>query len=84
MKPEPRDALGKAVRAEWVKWAQEQEDPKPSWLVEWEWLSERDKEVDRRIAEAVVHKLALMIVPPMIGALLTEEQIRILLSEALP
>ena len=48
-----REALGKIVRAEWVKCAEEQPNPKPSHLVPWEELDEANKEVDRRIGEAV-------------------------------
>jgi hypothetical protein len=44
-----RDMLGRLVREEWIKWAKEQPNPKPSWLVPWEELSEPDREVDRRI-----------------------------------
>jgi hypothetical protein len=43
------DVLGHLVRDVWVRWAREQPDPKPSWLVPWEGLGETDKEVDRRI-----------------------------------
>lgn len=46
-----RERLGQEVRAEWVAWAREQSNPKPSWLVPWEGLSEPDREVDRRIGE---------------------------------
>lgn len=46
-----REDLGKMVRDEWVAWAKEQPNPKPSWLVPWDGLSEPDKEVDRRIGE---------------------------------
>lgn len=46
-----REHLGQEVRAEWVAWAREQPNPKPSWLVPWEGLSEPDREVDRRIGE---------------------------------
>jgi hypothetical protein len=49
-----RDELGKVVRDAWVKWANEQPNPKASWLLEWDRLEERDKEVDRRIGDAVV------------------------------
>lgn len=49
-----RDALGKVVREAWVKWALTQPDPKTSWLVPYDRLSEADKEVDRQIAEAVL------------------------------
>ena len=46
-----REALGEMVREEWIAWAKEQPDPKPSWLVPWDGLAEPDKEVDRRIGE---------------------------------
>lgn len=47
------EKLAVVVREAWVVWAKEQPDPKPSWLVPWEELSETDKEADRRIARAV-------------------------------
>lgn len=46
-----REVLGKHVRSEWIAWAKEQPNSKPSWLVEWDGLNEPDKEVDRRIGE---------------------------------
>ena len=54
--PEARDhreALGRIVRAEWVRWASEQPDPKLSWLVGWDELDAGQREVDMRIGEAV-------------------------------
>ena len=48
-----REMLGRLVRHAWVRWAQEQPDPKPSWLVPWAELDEGQREVDRRIGEAV-------------------------------
>lgn len=48
-----RERLGQLVRDTWIKWAKEQPNPKPSWLVPWEELSEPDREVDRRIGEAI-------------------------------
>lgn len=50
------EQLGRVVREAWVAWAREQPDVSdhPSWLVPWEQLSERDKDVDRRIALAVL------------------------------
>lgn len=48
-----REALGRVVREVWIAWAKEQPAPKPSWLVPWEDLSESDREVDRRIGEAI-------------------------------
>lgn len=50
---DPRDVLGQRVREVWVAWAHEQPAPKPSWLLPWEGLSEPDREVDRRIGEAL-------------------------------
>lgn len=46
-----REVLGQIVREEWVEWAREQPEPKPSWLKPWEELTEEEKEVDRRIGE---------------------------------
>jgi len=46
-----REDLGRVVREEWIAWARQQSDPKPSWLVPWEELPEPDREVDRRIGE---------------------------------
>ena len=48
-----RESLGRLVRETWVEWAREQPTPKPSWLVSWNELPEPDKEVDRRIGEAL-------------------------------
>jgi hypothetical protein len=48
-----RDYGGRLVREAWVRWALTQPDPKPSWLVPYEELSEPDKEADRQIAEAL-------------------------------
>lgn len=50
--PCDRETGGQFVRKVWIAWAMEQPNPKPSWLVPWEELSEPDKEVDRRIFEA--------------------------------
>jgi hypothetical protein len=49
-----REHLGRLVRLEWVRWAQEQPAPKASWLVPWEGLSEPDREVDRLIGERLM------------------------------
>lgn len=46
-----REALGQKVREVWIQWAHEQSNPKASWLMPWEGLSEPDREVDRRIGE---------------------------------
>lgn len=48
-----REFMGRLVRKVWMDWAQEQPDPKPSWLTSWEDLPEPLREVDRRIAEEV-------------------------------
>lgn len=50
-----RERLGRLVRDVWITWAREQPDvaEHPSWLVGWDDLSERDREVDRRIGTAV-------------------------------
>lgn len=50
---EPRELVGRAVRQVWVKWAREQSDPKPSWLLPWEELDEGQREVDMRIGAAL-------------------------------
>lgn len=49
-----RDTIGRVVREAWIRWALTQPDPKPSWLVPYDRLSEADKEADRQIAEAVI------------------------------
>ncbi|MGN6776939.1 hypothetical protein [Rhizobium sp.] len=51
--PYDRDTLGRFVRDAWVRWAETQPDPKPSWLLPYDELSEADKEADRQIGEAV-------------------------------
>lgn len=51
--PFDRDQLGRFVREAWVRWAEQQEAPKPNWLLPYDELSESDKEVDRQIGEAV-------------------------------
>jgi len=48
-----RDDLGRFVREAWVRWAETQPNPKPSWLIPYTELSEVDKEADRQIGEAV-------------------------------
>jgi len=51
--PFDRDQLGRFVREAWVRWAETQPNPKASWLVPYDDLSEPDKEADRQIGEAV-------------------------------
>lgn len=55
-----RERLGMRVRATWIAWAKEQSDiaEHPHWLTEWDQLSERDKEVDRRIGEDIAMNAA--------------------------
>jgi hypothetical protein len=53
MKDEDREQCGRIVRRVWVEWAREQPNPKPSWLLPWEELSEPDREVARRIGETL-------------------------------
>jgi len=48
-----REALGRHVRTVWIEWAREQPNPKASWLQSWEQLTEPEREVDRRIGEAI-------------------------------
>jgi hypothetical protein len=50
---EVRDNLGRRARDVWVRWASQQDNPKPSWLVSWEQLSESEREVDRQIGESL-------------------------------
>lgn len=48
-----RESLGILVRETWVDWAREQPNSKPHHLLPWDEISEGDREVDRRIGEAV-------------------------------
>lgn len=48
-----RESLGRHVREAWVRWAQTQPNPKPSWLVPYDELSEADKEADCQIGEHI-------------------------------
>lgn len=54
-----RETLGRKVREAWVFWAKDQPDPKPTWLVSYDDLSDADKEADRMIGEAIA-KWALL------------------------
>jgi len=49
--PYDREHLGQQVRLIWIAWAEEQPNPKASWLRPWHGLSEPEREVDRRIGE---------------------------------
>lgn len=55
-----RDELGARVREVWIKWASTQAIPKPSWFIEYDKLSEPDKEADRLIGEVLFSDGALM------------------------
>lgn len=48
-----REELGKYVRQIWIDYCLEIGDTKPSHIAPWSELSERDKEADRRIGEAI-------------------------------
>jgi hypothetical protein len=50
---EHRERLGRRVREVWIAWAKRQPNPKPSWLVPYDELSEADKEADRCIGSAI-------------------------------
>ena len=52
-----RDILGRVVREAWVKWALTQPNPKPSWLLSYDQITESDKEADRQIGEAVARAI---------------------------
>lgn len=49
-----RDELGRIVRDAWVRWARQQPNLKPSWILAYDDLADEDKEADRLIGEAVV------------------------------
>lgn len=51
--PFDRDTLGRMVREAWVRWAETQAAPKPSWLLPYDDLAEADKEADRQIGETI-------------------------------
>lgn len=53
VQPLDRDTLGRMVREAWVRWAEQQPTPKPSWLLPYNELSEPDKEADRQIGETI-------------------------------
>lgn len=48
---EHREWLGREVRNQWEQWAREQSNPKVSWTVPWDKLTEPEREVDRRIGD---------------------------------
>jgi hypothetical protein len=48
-----REELGIQVRNVWLVWAREQPNPKSHWLRPWEQLTKPEKDVNRRIGEAL-------------------------------
>lgn len=48
-----REDKGRLVRQVWVDFAKQQDNPKPHHLLPWEELDEDNKEVDRRIGDAL-------------------------------
>jgi hypothetical protein len=77
-----RDALGRLVRKTWVLWAYEQLDPKPSWLMPYDALTEPEKEVDRRIGEAIWNEVRGEIVG-IISQLLRAKALELVLQSPL-
>jgi hypothetical protein len=51
-----REQLGRLVRGLWIGWAVRQPNPKPSWLVPYDDLSEADKEADRVIGDGLMNE----------------------------
>lgn len=66
MPPVDREGLGRRVRDVWLEWASEQPGPELSWLTPWEELTESEREVDRRIGEALA---ASVYAGPEVGVL---------------
>lgn len=60
MRDDERERLGKIVRSTWIAWAATQPDvaKHPTWLLPWDEIDERDREVDRAIGEAVATAVA--------------------------
>jgi hypothetical protein len=48
-----RETWGRVVRAIWVDWALEQEDPKPSWTAGWDDIDDGQREADMRIGSGI-------------------------------
>lgn len=48
-----REQLGRTVRRVWVGWAQDQQNPKESWLKPWDELTRDEKEADMRIGQVL-------------------------------
>lgn len=48
-----RETLGREVRRVWIEFCREIGDDKPSHLASWEDMTEPEREVDRRIGEAI-------------------------------
>lgn len=48
-----RERLGRRVRDVWIKWAERQPNPKPSWLVPYDELPPEDQDADECIGMAI-------------------------------
>lgn len=53
MSDELRERLGRRVREVWIKWAERQPNPKPSWLVPYDELPPEDQDADECIGMAI-------------------------------
>lgn len=73
MKDDVRDALGKAAYEAML--AYRRKTYHAGDLPQWDALDEDDREENRYAAEAVVNKLAEMLLPVMVNTLLTASQI---------
>ncbi len=51
--PLDRTDLGRIVREAWIRWAIDQPEIKPKWLVPYDELSQADREADKQIGETV-------------------------------
>jgi hypothetical protein len=56
MNTQERDRLGRIVRDLWISWAESQPNPKPSWLVPYDQLSDTYKEADIVIGVGLMHE----------------------------
>jgi len=54
---EELESLGRQVRDAWITWALTQPAPKPEWLIPWEHMEERFREVDRQIGAAIARDI---------------------------
>ena len=56
-----REELGKLVRETWIKYRVSIGDKKLTHLIKWEFLTENEREVDRKIGEAIQNKVISII-----------------------